>query len=334
MKITYLCILLLIVLIACSNNPVNNADSLNPGRRDYEWTIDTLKASPGNLYYLWNMWGSSPENIWTVGSGDADYTVWHYDGQKWQTYPRWVSGNLSGIYGFRSDDVWACDNGGNIFHYNGSGWSKINNFQVLGFTGVTFNDIWGESSTKIFAVGSASTEDTYIAKGIILEYDGNAGSFVELPDLPITFGWIRKGENENYFLSSLKVGGGVVPDTNKIFLYNSTGLKELWSGTGVSTVNDMNNEIYIAIGKQIYKYKNNKLQIWKDFSSTTYIGRLWGRSESDFFGVASNGLAHYNGTDLVTLYPTDLFINEVLVFEKEIVISAENNIVIHGKLKD
>jgi hypothetical protein len=330
MRKIFLLVFSLIIVISCSDNPVNNGDNLKPGRRDYEWTIDTLKAPPGNWYNLYKIWGSSPQDIWAAGTGDAGYTIWHYDGNDWRPYPEWTRGFL-GIWGFAKDDIWACG-GSQIYHFDGNKWALKNSFDLPGYKGISFNDIWGESPTNILAVGSASTEETFIAKGVILKYDGNKGQFAELPDLPVAFGRIRKDKNENHFLYGLRVGGGIVPDSNKIFIYNSNGLKELWSGIEIANVSDMNGDVYLSIQKYIYKYKDNKLTLWKDFTSTSFLSGIRGRTESDFFCASNDGLAHYNGSDLVTLYPTDLFLNDVFVFEKDVFILANNRIIIHGKL--
>jgi hypothetical protein len=110
-------------------------------------------------------------------------------------------------------------------------------------------------------------------------------------------------------------------------------LNEILSGNESAWAWEMNGRIYIIFGRKIYKHIKNQLVLWKDFSNTNYLGRIYGRSEKDFFGVASDGLAHYNGTDLITIYPTSFFIDDVFVMEKDIFMICENRIIVHGKLK-
>jgi hypothetical protein len=69
----------LLTLSTCSDNPITD-DTLQPGRRDYIWTIDTLKIPEGRSYPTW-MWGTNANNVWAIGSGYLNaYQIWHYDG--------------------------------------------------------------------------------------------------------------------------------------------------------------------------------------------------------------------------------------------------------------
>ena len=54
----------------CKKNPVG-PENIQPGRRDYTWTVDTLTVPNGDLFYLFSLWGSSPTDIWAVGSGST-----------------------------------------------------------------------------------------------------------------------------------------------------------------------------------------------------------------------------------------------------------------------
>ena len=47
----------------CKHNPVG-PEIIQPGRRDYTWTFDTLHLQQG---YLQSIWGSSPTDIWACG---------------------------------------------------------------------------------------------------------------------------------------------------------------------------------------------------------------------------------------------------------------------------
>ena len=68
-------------LAQLSCNTTEPTDELKPGRRDYTWAVDTVKI-PFN--YLRRFWGSSPNDVWAVGSGGGlDQTIWHFDGNGW-----------------------------------------------------------------------------------------------------------------------------------------------------------------------------------------------------------------------------------------------------------
>jgi hypothetical protein len=312
-------------------------DNLQPGRRDYDWTVDTLIAPAGNIFYLWSIWGSDTGNIWIAGQGDLPYNLWHYDGERWEAFTNNV-GSLISIYGFDENNIWSVG-GDCISHFVGSSWNIFKCFDLPNnppnSSDIGLSHIWGNSFDNIFAVGGGYSSPTGIADiGVILHFNGNEWEQIQLQQQSSVFTNIKKNfNNGKYYLSATKLGE-TVPDTNKIYEFDGSNLREIWSGNEIATANGIDGDVYLAIGKLIYKYQNNNLVIWKDFSGTTYLGRIWGRNEKDFFGVASDGLAHYNGSDLKTIYPTNLFINDVFVMEKVIYMLCENRIIIHGKLKN
>lgn len=244
-----------------------------------------------------------------------------------------LSSNLASIYGFDSTDIWVCDSpGGNIFHYDGVSWNKTGSFPYSGYSLTYLNNIWGAEPNEVYIAGAAYEQE----KGTLatlLHYDGSRWKYISLPDKKMSFGSVRKsGGNSYLFLKAIQFLS--TGDVYKIFEYNGSTLNEIFSGKEVANVREMNGRIYLLIGKKIYRYQNNQLVLWKDLSNTTYLGNLVGRSEKDFFGEASDGLAHYNGTDLQTIYPTNLSINEIFVMENDVFLICDFRIIIHGKLKN
>ena len=235
------------------------------------------------------------------------------------------------VYGFAKNDVYACDGPGwGVYHYDGQQWTnvyKYSNSSAL----LSLNNVWGDSPNDIYAVGKIDTGGTY--RSAILHFSGNTWDFLNVQNLRVQLLNIRQGVNESdfYYLSAIQVE--ISGDTNKIFQLSGNNLVELYSGKEIATVNEMAGRIYHCIGKKIYKYQNDQLIVWKDFSGTTHLGRVWGRSEKDFFTVASDGLAHYNGSDLITIYPTSMFINEAFIFVSDIFVLCNNRIIVHGTLK-
>ena len=78
--------LFILTLNSCKHNPVEPGIN-EPGRRDYTWTRDTLRADELGFEFLSGIWGASPNDVWVIG-GDATYVnkVWHYDGSTWHNY--------------------------------------------------------------------------------------------------------------------------------------------------------------------------------------------------------------------------------------------------------
>lgn len=318
---------------SCKRTPTEPNDNTKPGRRDYEWAVDTI-SSPPNLFYLISLWGNSATNLWAVGPADESiYSLWHYDGRIWEKTTQRLSSNLQSIFGFDSSDIWMCDSpGGNIFHFNGTSWDKFGFFPYPEYSLTYLNNIWGPAPNEIYVACSAY-DQTKGSKAILMRYNGIKWEFVNLPEKKMSFVYIRKSDENNclYITAIEFLPNG---DTYVIFKYDGNILDEIYSSKEVAYACEIKGKIYIYNGQKIYKHQNNQLVLWKDFSRTNYVGGIYGRSEIDFFGVASDGLAHYNGTDLKTICPTDLFINGLFVMEKDIFMICEYRIIIHGKLKE
>ncbi len=291
-----------------------------------------MKAPAGNIFYLWQIWGYDTSNIWVAGQGDTPYNLWFYNGKAWKHYSRDIDGNFGSIFGFSRSDIWLSGIN-SIYRYDGSSWTRINNFPYPNVYSTSLEDLRGNNNNDIYVVGGATKDVTgknYF--GVIFHFDGLLWTHLNIPEERIGFNLVRQDNyNSIIFLSGTRFEN--VGDTNKIFVLKGGNLKQIWSGIDIATVNEIDKKVYLVIGNKIYKYKNNLLEVWKDFSGTNYLGRVWGRSEKDFFGVASDGLAHYNGIDLITIYSTNLIINDLLVMEKDIYMLCENRIIIHGKLK-
>ena len=63
-----------------------------------------------------------------------------------------TANNIHGIWGSRSDDIFAVAAGGIVLHYNGSGWTIMTDP-----TSADLYDIWGLGGKNIFAVGDDGT---------------------------------------------------------------------------------------------------------------------------------------------------------------------------------
>src|ERR1035437_4322485 len=94
-----------IILVSCKN-PVTPGNDITPGRRDYTWTVDTIKF--GSMTNLTRIGGSSPNDLWAVGAGgNAEECLWHYDGKKWTSQNIYVSSSFYGVFGLKGNEIWA-----------------------------------------------------------------------------------------------------------------------------------------------------------------------------------------------------------------------------------
>ena len=329
-NVPFTVLLFISIYLNSCNTTEPGEENITPGRRDYEWTVDTLYGNSPN-YYLLKLWGFDINNVWLAGLGDTPFNLWNNVNGKWQPYRTKVYGSYVGIYGFSKTDIWIAGN--NLMqHYNGSSWSSVNDILFPNTYSTIYSDLWGSNSSDIYAVGlSGDNEGNNF--GIINHFNGTEWEFIDIPEERVIFSQVKQDINGTKYIYLAGTKFETTGDTEKIYMYNGKELIQLYSGTETTTVNQINGKVYLCIGNKIYKPKNNGLEIWKDFNWTKYLGRVWGRSEKDFFGVASDGLAHYNGTDLVTIYPTVSSIVDGFIFEKDIFIICDFRIIIHGKLK-
>jgi len=120
---------------------------------------------------LQGVWGSSADDVYTVGSGDpfppnviGPGKIFHFNGNTWEVVKDDIPYGLFGIWGSSPDDIFAVGGFGHILHYDGSDWSEMetpsDTHDLVG--------VWGMSHNQVYAVGSH-----------ILYYDGVEWSIVD-----------------------------------------------------------------------------------------------------------------------------------------------------------
>ncbi len=331
----------LIITNSCKDNGTG-PETLEPGRRDYVWTVDTINPGQESLYLV-RMWGSSPDDVWVVGSSSWTATsIWHYDGFQWRcdSIPRNI--NPSGLFGISSNEVWLGNTNSTIWKYNGTQWEQYGEFKVENYVDVIIQDFNGVSNSNIYGVGFKYNYKNDSSNVLIMHYNGYGWSFVNLTDLNVHLETVVVDAK-----SGILVISGTVYDPAgfiaKIYYLDGKELKELLSGSGNTFITKLGEEIYATHNAKIYKYSNKQLTLWKDNTGTGINGNIiCGRSRNDFFIGASDGIAHYNGTDFNLMYKSELGHNIQIIigkiFEKEVFFIANDltsgkNLIIHGKLK-
>ena len=160
-------------------------DEILAGRRDYEWTVDTLITNEG--LSILRMWGSSPIDVWAVGSSSSAATsIWHYNGYKWSYDPSSTMFNMWGIYGFSQNDVWAANSESSIWNYDGTSWKLYGKYNLPDYDFTSISDFYGNSKNDIYGIGTAwSLNGQY--KAIIIHYNGSGWKFIDIPEIRIGF---------------------------------------------------------------------------------------------------------------------------------------------------
>lgn len=340
--------LAVLVLGSCKSSPVETPliPEVQPGRRDYVWTEDTLKVPKGETTQQYLLWGTIPNDIWSVGGASlSQLGIWHYDGNTWNNFinnPTYTF-NQTSLWGTASDDIWLGNGDGIIWHYDGKVWNNYTRLQVNRYQNFGIQRLWGISANEIYAVGVAY--NSYFNEdqlGGIFRYDGTKWKQIELPKLYLNFFQLRKAKNGDFIIPAFK--GSI--DSTKLIVWNGKEFRVLFSDVGFSSFNVFNigETTLFNIAKVVYSYENDgSYKRWKDFSSTDYYGPiLCSRSEKDFFvgSWALQGINHYNGTDLKLIYSApNTRIGGGLIFEKDVFftlldLNTNNTRILHGHLQN
>ncbi|KAF0142973.1 MAG: hypothetical protein FD122_239 [Stygiobacter sp.] len=334
----FLIFLLTTVLITLScKEEITKPEELPAGRRDYVWDVTEIK--PGNeSLYLTDIWGSSPQNIWAVGSSSYTATsIWHFNGSQWRcdSIPRYVQ--PSAIWGSSPNEVWLGNVNSTIWKYNGSNWSKYGEYNVTGFDATWFVGMNGNSKSDIYAVGGVQNNSTLNYKAIIAHYNGLGWQIENVPTTKVGLESVEIDPKTGV----LVISGTTFENsifTARLYCWDGKELKELLSEQGWCRVTKLGSEIFTTMNSKIYRYENKKLVLWKDNSATNIYGNIiCGRSRNDFFIGSGEGIKHFNGTDYETIYDkTDVRAVLGIIFEREVFLMYYGrdgkNYIIHGKL--
>lgn len=323
---------------SCKNDPIK-PDEDKPGRRDYEWTVDTVKV-PFN--YLSRISGSSPEDLWAVGPGGGlDETIWHFDGIEWKTDG--ISRGISprSVFSFSKGDVWIAGHEGKIWHFDGNEWKQSLDFKKSNYT-VGFADIWGDTPQNIYAVGYSDSANHKVA--IILNFNGMEWKEKKITELPYEFTRIKKDikGNGKYYL----LGFDLDNNTSILEYDGGTNIKQIYKAPltleTAAMVQNINSKTFFTIGKTINTYINNQFKMIFRTDEPNFGFQFSGRSEKDILLRMFDGIAHYNGSDIEYLYRfinnDRIDISDAIIFENDVFFLADDfnnnqNLFFRGRLK-
>lgn len=340
-------ILLFTSFSSCRKSNPLTSEEITPGRRDYFWHVDTLNMP---MNFLYSVWGSSPEDVWAVGAGgDFDDRLQHFDGNKWTAYKKEMitcSGNT--LFGFSPNDVWMGGGDGEIWHFDGSKWGRNYKYEVDGAVLVFIKSIHGTNSNDVYASGtifykgSAFEPDSH--KGFVLHYDGYTWTEVCKGNFNSQFLQIRKEKDKIYVYSLTFDQFNGDNDIITYYELNGSMLKKIYSNTrgnmNMGCMSTIGSKVYFLEGKNICSYFNGKPLSLLSVTNENFGNGFTGRSESDIFIRMNDGLAHYNGKDILYLcYPPQnaILANEPMIFEKDVFNclfdpTSGKNMMLHGKL--
>jgi hypothetical protein len=322
-----------IIIISCNNSPTD--PELQPGRRDYVWTRDTLKADEFGFQFLSGIWGSSPNDVWVVGDA-ATYVnkVWHYNGVKWENYLLDQFATPIKIWGVSSSEIWMVTTISDIWKYDGTKWYKYTTIVPSGYKRILFEDIFGYSN-NLYAVGIAEKTDGDYT-GIIVHYNGSKWEILNTPQIKEYFNNIMFLKNGDVLISGQNYLEPQEP--SRLYKLKDGNLSLIRKSSLGIFLQILNNKMYIGTDRKVYEYNNGSLKEVINLTGTDYLGSIWGRTIKDFFSANSNwNLGHYNGTDIVNVYPAEGYIINAQIFDKEVFIICHivnsKYYVLHGILR-
>lgn len=347
-KILIIVLAVVVIITGSCKDDGTGPENLEPGRRDYTWTVDTLNMP---MNFISAIWGSSPNDVWTVGGGGEDEDrLLHYDGNKWSTYKNesiLCTGET--IYGFSADNVWmGGGNDGRIWHYDGNKWSENYRYIVEGAYNVGINDIWGTQPNDVYACGITTSVISGITRwqGFILHFNGYTWQEVVRVSFNSQFIKIRSEQNKTYVFAIRR--SAEISDTISFYQLNGNELKEIYSASeeeitfGNFVIID--NQLYFWISNTVYFYRNNTFIKQFSIDNPNWWYYIFGRNSKDIFVSMRNGLAHYNGMNIEYLFKYPNIYHKIIggepaTFEKELFIgfydmNLNKNLILHGKLKE
>ncbi len=337
-KNTFLFYSISLILTFISFNSCNTTepDELKPGRRDYSWTVDTLKPAEGRSLPS-RMWGANANDLWAVGLSYLNaYCIWHFDGQRWTNYTTDKYIDPRGIWGTASNNIWIGSTDGAFWRYDGVNWNRFSEITIPNYQQFIVQSMCGRSANDIYAVGFADSIGGNTYKAIIAHFNGTKWELVNIPVLKQSYKQIFfDSVTSNFIISSWIFNQ---PD-EYIYSFDGKNLKQIYSGQDGLTLAQVGNTIYVQIKQQLFKYHKDIIEPFKDFTTYNYIGNAFGRTEMDFFTINWDGIGHYNGTDLVTIYQKqniDWASGGGIVFEKDVFFiwdDSYNTFIVHGKLQ-
>lgn len=331
------CIVLLF-LTNCSDNITDPEPE--PGRRDYLWTIDTLFS----FNPIYRLWGSSPTDVWALSRGTLREDIYHYNGTVWSTDGVFRLLSPYSIWGFSKNDIYIGGSNGSIWYYDGNQWNETIKLTKDGHTDIVFDNMWGNSPNNLYATGAYHDNYGLANNSVIAHYTGNSWEMIETDSIVgIVARLFESNKDQCVYLQVIKYSNSY--DSTYIYEYNNDRYKliysTIWSDTWAS-ISLVNNEVYFILNKKIAIRKNKQFETVLDLNTYNFDQIIYGRNSKDIFISMKDGLAHYNGTNIVYLFYFDkpnthifrgtIFNDEIffLVYEY----STNLSLIYHGKLNN
>lgn len=341
-----------VLFFACRDGGTEPSPSLQPGKRNFVWIVDTLSYPGSSQTIMRSIWASSSQDVYVVGHNDQNRgQMFHFDGRSWGSVRLAKSEggtilgafDLSAIYGFGKDDIYAVGEGiylnstpppdildsSLIIRYDRLQWQMIHTVE-----GRQLTSVWGNSSGHILAGGIL---------GSLIRCDGST--------------CVRTAAGTNFwFLNFSQLGSGIyaLAYTPSGFTANHVTINYFmkWNGSTFSPIDsfsEVNQEAVhfghldiMNIGGKLYTagygvFMGDGTQWTQTLWTNQTMNALFGTRKEHIFSVGSNRTVyHFNGTDWESLKvpgSPDWQLSRVWCDESEVFIVAvdgSKSFIIHG----
>jgi hypothetical protein len=339
--------MLLLLITSCKKTPNGPVDNPLPGRRDYIWTIDTIKYPDSYQTCMTRIWGSSSTNLYIAGFNDVSRgQMWHYAGKKWEPVKLTVDEGgtiqrgfyLTSIFGLSANNIWAI--GYRMFGLT----SETDSCLIIHFDGAQWTELPIYSGSPLIWGWGINSSDIWIGgvNGTLFHYNGVQWKNTNFrPDIGI-YSIYGTDNNDVYLIGDQ--WDSRQGDSIYNFLYHYDGLdwklvdsvSEAYSPMQRNSVWALDKgNVYIA-GNGIYRKNGSSWE--KVLVANTSFSMIRGTSSSNLFAVGLySSVYHYNGLDWQKFeqinYPSINF-TDVWTDGKEVFILGTDGLttyVVHGK---
>ena len=328
--------------------------------RTYTWTYDTL-AYPGSFQTLmWDIWASSPTDIYVVGHNDllGQGTMYHFDGTGWASTRFHVAEggpivgglSLSRVFGFDANNIYVV--GERRFQNPNPPPNTVDSSLIIRFDGITWREhpvvggrslrgVWGRNASDIWVGGLDRT---------MFHFDGSTWSRDSVSVSAPSDGLFQLNRISGHDSSLYALGSSIDYQVNIRLYYFFERRSGVWapvdSFTEVSTHKwgaanmwaTKTGGLYSS-GLGVFRMDGNS---WiKILPSASAFWGIHVLNCQSVFSVGDFGKAyHYDGTDwfqFTNLEDTSVIYTAVWAFENEAFIVGiipgppQKTIVLHGR---
>jgi hypothetical protein len=307
-----ICVGVILVAILVRICSCSNPESAQPGKdpRTYTWSIDTIRSPRGFQMLLMDLWGSSPRDIYAVGSsGDPQTIMIHFDGTSW--VPVLLNAGVGGVVegldeltsvqGFSAVSIFVVGSKlnskivptGTIVRYDGSSWKE----ELIDSVG-PLQSLWGTSPDDLWAGGIHT----------LLHRQNGTWKKVQFPALTnkVQFLRITGSSPSNVFMAGVSNGPAspyMYDQRIDLYHYDGSVLSIIDSqfvrpgeppdhfGTEIRYIRS----VLFSGGHGVFMRTGDA---WQRILASPYpITRIAGRWDSDLFAVGGGSIIlHYDGS--------------------------------------